>query len=388
MGIQTTHPEPTEQGDAETVSSLTVTGLTASRLVATDGSKGLASIANLQSWVAGTSNQINTADDGDGSITLSLSSTLVTPGTLTVTGHATPASDNTYDIGGAAAQWRTVYVGTSVVLGAAALLSWSTDLHLVRDAANTLAQKNGTTAQEFRVYGTTTGPKYSALVHTGTAGRIRTSESIFLFRNLADSSYVGIDALDYTVRGGTGIQFGTDNAQDIGASGSGRPRTIYVGTSVDTPTVNRTSGNLTLQTTTSGSVILAPNGTARFTVATSGITSCGCDLHGDSDNGRDLGAVGTRWRSGYFGTSVNVVTGAVLLDTNGITMGDAKNIILNTTTGTKIGTGTTQKLGFYNATPVVQATGIVDADGTLGDVTTKFNSLLSKMEAYGLLAVA
>ncbi|KKL86545.1 hypothetical protein LCGC14_1943700, partial [marine sediment metagenome] len=37
-----------------------------------------------------------------------------------------------------------------------------------------------------------------------------------------------------------------------------------------------------------------------------------------------------------------------------ITMGDAKNIALNTTTGTKIGTATAQKLGFYNATPVAQ----------------------------------
>jgi hypothetical protein len=31
-----------------------------------------------------------------------------------------------------------------------------------------------------------------------------------------------------------------------------------------------------------------------------------------------------------------------------------KNIITDTTTGTKIGTATSQKLGFFNATPVVQ----------------------------------
>jgi hypothetical protein len=33
---------------------------------------------------------------------------------------------------------------------------------------------------------------------------------------------------------------------------------------------------------------------------------------------------------------------------------DAKNVVLGTTTGTKLGTATTQKLGFFNATPVVQ----------------------------------
>lgn len=38
------------------------------------------------------------------------------------------------------------------------------------------------------------------------------------------------------------------------------------------------------------------------------------------------------------------------------TIPDAVNISVGTTTGTKIGTATTQKLGFYNATPVVQPT--------------------------------
>lgn len=37
-----------------------------------------------------------------------------------------------------------------------------------------------------------------------------------------------------------------------------------------------------------------------------------------------------------------------------VTMADAVNFILDTTTGTKIGTGTTQKLGFFDATPVVR----------------------------------
>lgn len=74
--------------------------------------------------------------------------------------------------------------------------------------------------------------------------------------------------------------------------------------------------------------------------------------------------------------------------TSAVTLGDAVNIVANTSTGTKIGTATTQKLGFWNATPVVQPTTIVDADGTLADITTKFNSLLSKLETIGLLAAA
>ena len=56
-------------------------------------------------------------------------------------------------------------------------------------------------------------------------------------------------------------------------------------------------------------------------------------------------------------------TGVAVFGTNptlsGATFADATNIALNTTTGTKIGTATTQKLGFYNATPIVQPTGDV-----------------------------
>jgi hypothetical protein len=46
------------------------------------------------------------------------------------------------------------------------------DVTLARDAAATLALKNGTNAQAFRVYGTTTGPKYLSLAHDGTDGVI------------------------------------------------------------------------------------------------------------------------------------------------------------------------------------------------------------------------
>lgn len=40
----------------------------------------------------------------------------------------------------------------------------------------------------------------------------------------------------------------------------------------------------------------------------------------------------------------------------GITLSDAKNIIFNTTTGSKIGGATTQKFAFWNKTPIVQPT--------------------------------
>lgn len=47
----------------------------------------------------------------------------------------------------------------------------------------------------------------------------------------------------------------------------------------------------------------------------------------------------------------------------GLSITDATNIVLGSTTGTKIGTATTQKLAFYNSTPVVQPAASVDVTG-------------------------
>ena len=60
-----------------------------------------------------------------------------------------------------------------------------------------------------------------------------------------------------------------------------------------------------------------------------------------------------------------ITAGGTITANNGITIADAKNVALNTTTGTKIGTATTQKLGFFNATPVVQPANTVAIDDTL-----------------------
>ena len=52
------------------------------------------------------------------------------------------------------------------------------------------------------------------------------------------------------------------------------------------------------------------------------------------------------------------VTGATTLGTlaatDTITVTDGKNIVLGTGTGTQVGTATTQKLGFFGKTPIVQ----------------------------------
>lgn len=105
-----------------------------------------------------------------------------------------------------------------------------------------------------------------------------------------------------------------------------------------------------------------------------------------------------------------VVTSASLTTTLGSyfplaggTLADGANIALNTTTGTKIGTAATQKLGLWNATPIVQpsstgeTTGFTAGSGTAAknDSTFTGNSgtkaytvgdIVKHLKAAGILA--
>jgi hypothetical protein len=80
----------------------------------------------------------------------------------------------------------------------------------------------------------------------------------------------------------------------------------------------------------------------------------------------------------------NLVSAALNLSGNK-TVFDGVNLVLGTTTGTKVGTATAQKLGFYNATPVIQPTAVADATDA-ATVITQLNALLGKLRALGLIA--
>ncbi len=101
-------------------------------------------------------------------------------------------------------------------------------------------------------------------------------------------------------------------------------------------------------------------------------------------------------------------TGLATLNSTGLGLGvspsslvhlaDAGDITVGTTTGTKIGTATSQKIGFYNATPVVQpTTGVAEAafvensggtainvDSTFGGYTIQ--QAVEALQTLGLLA--
>jgi len=64
------------------------------------------------------------------------------------------------------------------------------------------------------------------------------------------------------------------------------------------------------------------------------------------------------------------------------------DIVLGTTTGTKIGTATTQKIGFWNATPVVQPAHIADPTADVTSLKTAVDAILAQMATTGMQAAS
>lgn len=101
---------------------------------------------------------------------------------------------------------------------------------------------------------------------------------------------------------------------------------------------------------------------------------------------------------GTFKASGATLNHAILISAGDLKFADGCNIKFNTSTGTKIGTATTQKMGFFDATPVVQQaalTAVVGTatDGTIGtndtitnNIRTRLGDLESRLATLGLVA--
>lgn len=149
----------------------------------------------------------------------------------------------------------TADISGNTTLGSAAALLWSTDLSLFRDAANVLAQRNGTTAQGLRIYNTyaTAGTDYERgiLQWTSNVFQVGTAQGgTGTARNLA---FMTNGTSRWTVQSNGHLFATSDNSHDIGASGATRPRTIYVGTDVIAGGAGTFSGVVTGSSVQAGS---------------------------------------------------------------------------------------------------------------------------------------
>jgi hypothetical protein len=132
------------------------------------------------------------------------------------------------------------------------------DVVLQRDAANTLALRNGTPAQTFNIYNTyadesnyrrlrfQTGSAFTQINAEGSGTGVVND----LYLNVAGPSNTGVmefrikDGAIWRITNAGHFLAATDNTHDIGASGATRPRNIYAGTSITAPTVSVGSGVL------------------------------------------------------------------------------------------------------------------------------------------------
>jgi hypothetical protein len=204
---------------------------------------------------------------------------------------------------------------------------------------------------------------------------------------LTGSAATWLDGLNFVFGSTTGTKFGTATTEKVAFYGS--TPIVQPGATTDLGTVLSGLGLRAAGTaytiTTSGAVAL----TGTITTGEINASKLGTTLHNASALFVGRATAGTDAQSIKFGNSVtrDFLIGRaagdddLLFGTNAgagfsekfrvgngaLTLSDAYNIILNSTTGTKIGTATTQKLAFYNSTPIAQPTGsLITAITNLG----------------------
>jgi hypothetical protein len=240
---------------------------------------------------------------------------------------------------------------------AAGLSGGTPHASLMSDSANTLAQRNSTNAQTFRIYNTfTDASNYER-------GKLEWSSNV--------------------------LRIGTEKA------GTGSARALELQTDGTTRLTIDTSGKMLVNVASSfaHTHIKANSGAASLALEPATNNVSGVYFGGNSGDfsnsilrlGNSFDMQVTSNGALTFRTGSPATERLSISATGLFTIADALNIAVGTTTGTKIGTATTQKLGFYNATPVVQPTAVADATDA-ASVITQLNALLSRMRTLGLIA--
>jgi hypothetical protein len=242
---------------------------------------------------------------------------------------------------------------------------YATQLALFSDAADTLAQRRSTNAQTFRIYESFTDAS------NYTRGKLEWSSNVLRIgtekagTGSARALELQTDGTTRLTIASTGVATfsGDMSANDIVA------RSSWVGFGVS-------GANGWIKGQSSGVIGLYDNPTTSFGRLQFGGTT-------SSFPAIKRNAAALNFRLADDSADADITAAALTLSGN-LTI-STKNIVTDTTTGTKIGTATTQKLAFWNATPVVQPTAVADAIDA-ASVITQLNALLSRMRDLGLIA--
>lgn len=266
-------------------------------------------------------------------------------------------------------------IGSYVGVGSTGAYAWSqssdpandADLFLYRDISNTLAQRNGTTAQVHRVYNTFTDAsnyERAKIAWESNVLRIGTEKAGTGSARALELQTDGVTRLTVGTTGSSTFanRVMIDNAPSGGALGS--PLLLVGGPAYTTTNQFYTIG-------------------FGFTNSFSNRPPIEIGFDETSSSANTLGDFIVATRNVTTNTAATVRVRIKADGTFGIE--DGNNIEVGTTTGTKIGTATNQKLGFFDKTPVVQPTAVADATDA-ASVITQLNALLSRMRDLGLIA--
>jgi hypothetical protein len=248
-------------------------------------------------------------------------------------------------------------------------LGGSNDVLLFRGAANVLELRSGTSPQTFRIYNT-----YTSATNF-ERGFMRWSSNVLQIGTEKGGTGGSARALQFQTDGTTRVTILSTGQMGIGTTNPNR--SLHISDAAAMGRIDRIGGNGPAFLMTRMAVLGTVTSSWLFGPAT-GFASVANDDFSIIDFGTAVGGVSGTQR-------LTIAKSDGQLTVNGNLNLATKDLVTDTTTGTKIGTATTQKIGFFNATPVVQQAAVADATDAATAIT-QLNDLLAAMRTLGLIA--
>jgi hypothetical protein len=241
----------------------------------------------------------------------------------------------------------------------------ATSVQLLRDGADdVLALQRTTNAQTFRIYNTyTDASNYER-------GFLRWSSNVFQIGTEKGSGGGSARALEFQTDGVTRMTIAASGVVTIG------PTASINGMSIGNGQYRFSSISSFMSSPADGNIALFNSGGSTFDRLQFGGTSASFPALKRSSATLQVRLAD----DSAFGA---LECGALTL--NGNLTASTRNIVTDTTTGTRIGTGTTQLLGFWNATPAAQPAAVADATDA-ASTQARLNDLLSRLRTIGIIA--
>lgn len=257
-----------------------------------------------------------------------------TDGTHTFQGHIVPLAPNTYDFGGVGLDWKTAYIGTSVILSASAYIQFGT----VAPAQSGLIRLRNNPGTVIALRDDGGGSDQVILSIAGASNNVtigNTSELNSIILSTTGNSTT-LDAAGNIYPSNVVATLGTSTLRWNGLfirthitiydNGAGTPASAGAVRMANNTSLNwRNAGN----TADIGGVQVFTDNKLYLGQLSAGVVS-GATFTPQANNSYDVGSTSFTWRAGYFGT--NVIVG-----TDGAAAKGASEIVRIEGTGTGLG---------------------------------------------------